>query len=182
MPKSRFMRELVGSKEERAEAKAERLAARDHDMQEAKKAFGELKQVWKGDPAAPEHAASEQEQDGPAKKHEKKGFLARAPIATFEKITLYQDHIKRGFADDHPLEGVTAVVERGSDLQKRITATRLVALGVFSLAAKKKSGGEWWLLVEGPDFAWTEEVDRKKQEKARKFAAAVNTAAKRQHQ
>lgn len=105
-----------------------------------------------------------------------KSWAAKAPVATFglsDQLVLRRDRISRG-KDEHPLDGVTARVENGSDLEKRVTVTRLVAFGVFAFAAKKRSGGECYLTVEGPDFFWTVEVDRKGQPKARAFAAQVN--------
>jgi len=78
-----------------------------------------------------------------------------------------------------PLVGVSAQVESGSALEKRVTATRLVAMGgVGGLLFKKKSGGESWLTVEGPESFWTVEVPRGEEAKAREFAAKVNEAAK----
>ena len=81
--------------------------------------------------------------------------------------------------DRVPVVGVSARVESGSDLEKRVTATRLVAMGVFAFGAKKKRGGESWLTVEGPDVFWTVEVDRGGERKAREFAMKVNEAAAR---
>ena len=47
-----------------------------------------------------------------------------------------------------PLTDVVSVeVEDGEAAQARVTATRLVALGIFALAAKKKSGGDKWLMI-----------------------------------
>jgi hypothetical protein len=85
--------------------------------------------------------------------------------------------IRKG-RETHPVAGVRATVESGSALQSRVTVTRLLAVGLFALAAKKTRGGEMWLLVEGPDFAWTVEVDRKDIAAARHFAAFVNQAAR----
>lgn len=85
----------------------------------------------------------------------------------------------KAHADQIRRSGVGARVESGSDLERRVTATRLVALGVLAFGAKKKRGGESWLTVEGPDVFWTEEVKRGDAAKARKFAAAVNDAAKK---
>lgn len=104
--------------------------------------------------------------------------LEAGPLGYFERATLYRDRIERG-TETHPLDGVTARVESGSDLEKRVTATRLVALGVFAFAAKKKSGGEAFLTVEGPGFFWTIEVDRKKRAQAQAFAAKVNDQARK---
>lgn len=91
-------------------------------------------------------------------------------------LHLYGDRIVNINAkkETHALDGVTARLESGSELESRVTATRLVALGVFAFAAKKKSGGESWLTIEGPDFFWTLKVDRDKRAAAQKFAAAVN--------
>lgn len=93
-------------------------------------------------------------------------------------VVVYRDRITKG-AESHPLHGVTARVEAGSDLEKRVTATRLIAIGVFAFAAKKKTGGEVYLTIEGPEFFWHETVDRKKRDDAVKFAAAVNAWAKK---
>lgn len=110
-----------------------------------------------------------------------KEWAAKAPVATFgmrDGLQLHKDRIERNGHGSHPLEGVSARVESGSDLEKRVTVTRLVAVGVFALLAKKKSGGEAYLTVEGPDFFWTVEVDRKKRPQAQAFAAKVNAAAR----
>lgn len=105
-----------------------------------------------------------------------KEWAAKAPMGTFgfkDQVVLYRDRVQRG-KEEFPLTGVSARVEVGSEIQQRVTATRLLAIGIFALAAKKKSGGESYLTLEGPDFFWTLEVDRKEQAKAREFAAKVN--------
>lgn len=107
-------------------------------------------------------------------------WAAKAPTATFGNYLLRRDSIEKVGGKDrgkHPLQGVTAVVESGEALQSRVTATRILAIGVFALAAKKKSGGESYLTIEGPGFAWVEEVDRKKRADAVAFAAKVRAAA-----
>lgn len=78
------------------------------------------------------------------------------------------------------LDGVGARVESGSELQARVTATRLLALGVFAFAVKKKKGGEKYITIEGPDFVWTEEINRDKKDisKAMDFIARINSNAK----
>lgn len=105
-----------------------------------------------------------------------KKFLTDRPVASFGLFLLYGDRIRymQAGKEGQPLLGVEAVVESGEALQKRVTLTRLVGLGVFAFAAKKKSGGESYLLIEGPDFAWSFEVKRGEQGAARAFAAAVN--------
>lgn len=110
-----------------------------------------------------------------------KDLMAKAPQATFgsltDQIVLYRDRVQRG-KESHPLDGVTARVEAGSDLEQRVTATRLVALGLFALAAKKKSGGESYLTIEGPDFFWSVEVGRDDRGKAQAFMAKVNALSR----
>lgn len=107
---------------------------------------------------------------------------AVGPVATYRKLILYgSGEIEQveGFKNQRVgLSGVTARVEAGSDLERRVTATRLVAMGVFAFGAKKKSGGESWLTIEGPETFWTVEVPRGDERKAREFAAKVNQYAK----
>ena len=94
-------------------------------------------------------------------------------VASYGGVTLYANRLTHG-REIKDLEGVQARVESGSEIQSRVTATRLLAIGVFAFAAKKKSGGESYLTIEGPDFFWTIEVDRKKRSEAVAFAAKVN--------
>lgn len=108
--------------------------------------------------------------------------LFRTPVAVYGMLTLYPDTIRCLEAKQkgtYPLDGVTASVESGEELSKRVTFTRFAAMGLLSLAAKKAKGGESYLLIEGPDFAWSFLVKRGDQAKAQKFAAAIRaTAAK----
>lgn len=109
-----------------------------------------------------------------------KDWVKNAPVATFglsEQIALYKDAVAKG-KERFPLDGVSARVESGSELESRVTATRLVAIGIFAFVAKKKKGGESFLTVEGPDFFWTVEVDRKKRGDAMTFVAKINSAAR----
>lgn len=78
------------------------------------------------------------------------------------------------------LKDVVARVESGSELQSRVTATRLLALSVFAFAVKKTKGGEKYLTIEGPDFVWTAEVKRDKKDisKAMNFVSQINSNAK----
>ena len=94
-------------------------------------------------------------------------------------FNLSEDSISKGL-ETKPLNDVTARLESGSELQARVTMTRLVALGVFAFAAKKKKGGEKYLTIEGPDFVWTAEVKRDKKDidKAMKFINQINTNSK----
>lgn len=92
-------------------------------------------------------------------------------------LTLYANGIGNG-AEIKSLDDVSARLEAGSEVQSRITATRLLAIGVFALAFKKKSGGEKYVTIEGPDFLWTAEVKAKRVEKAMTFVHKVSAQAK----
>jgi hypothetical protein len=95
---------------------------------------------------------------------------------SFEGVTL-----KAGRVDykgqGGPVEGATARVETGADARRRITATRVLAVGVFALAARKQAG-HVFLSVEGPGFEFVVEVPVKREADARGFAARINNAAK----
>ena len=92
---------------------------------------------------------------------------------------VYASGTKGEEAQIKPLDGITARVESGEELQSRVTATRLLTMGVFAFAAKKKTGGEKFVTVEGSDFLWSVEVDRKKANDATRFAMAVNSHVKK---
>lgn len=108
------------------------------------------------------------------------------PSATFKgtdgELQLYPDgvdHLHGLNKATIPLDTVTAVtIEDGADLEARITATRLVLIGVFALAFRKRKGGEKYLVLESTDAVAVVEVDRKSVAKAQRFAAAVRTATK----
>lgn len=94
--------------------------------------------------------------------------------------TLYKDRTVRKQLGDNPgrysVDEITIELEDGSDLQERVTLGRVVMVGVFAPLIKKKSGGEKWMLIEGEDFSWLEEVPRKKQQDAVRFVQAVKKA------
>lgn len=103
-------------------------------------------------------------------------LAARAPIATFNGVYLRADTITQGKTSG-PTKDAVARVEAGADVGKRITATRLVALGVFALAAKKQTG-HVYLTIEGDGYDIAIDLPAKKEPEARKFAAKVNAAAR----
>lgn len=52
-----------------------------------------------------------------------------------------------------PIAGARATVESSGDIERRITATRLVTLGVFALALRKKKDHRvLWVTIEGTGF------------------------------
>ena len=81
--------------------------------------------------------------------------------------------------ETQPIAGAVARLEDGAALESRVTATRLVMLGVFAFAAKKKSGGTKFLTVESPDFFWTIEVERKRVSEAMSVVTAVNDRSRK---
>ena len=71
-----------------------------------------------------------------------------------------------------PLTEVVSVeVEDGEAMQARVTATRLVTLGIFALAAKKKIGGDKWLMVETRQALLTLHFERKAVDGLMRFVA-----------
>lgn len=70
-------------------------------------------------------------------------------------------------------------IEDGEELQSRVTATRLLLLGVFAFAAKKKSGGNKFITVEGDDFLWALEVGRKKVSDAQRLVMKARSLKKK---
>ena len=82
----------------------------------------------------------------------------------------------------NPLRGVHAHVESVGQLTTRITATRLVPLGVFALALRKRTDDRSvFLIVEGPGLAIVREIPVRAnpgiQRAAREMAAAINAQA-----
>lgn len=75
-----------------------------------------------------------------------------------------------------PVAGARARVDTAGDIERRITATRLLTTGPLALAwRKKKDHRELYLEIEGDGFAISVPVDPKQGRMARAFAAKVNT-------
>lgn len=74
--------------------------------------------------------------------------------------------------------GVRASVVTGEELRSRVTVTRMALAGIFAFALKKQAGGERFLVVEGPDFAWAVEVDLNQANEAILLATAINDEAR----
>lgn len=105
-----------------------------------------------------------------------KEWVANAPVAVYGPFILRKDEVERLSGEDagkHPLAGVEAFLENGEELQKRITATRLIAVGIFAFAFKKKRGGESFLTIQGDGFAWVVEVPAKKRGDAQRFVSQL---------
>lgn len=98
-------------------------------------------------------------------------------------LRLYPDRLEKkegGSVETLPLSQLEGVrLEDGEEISSRVTMTRLVALGVFALAAKKKTGGEKFLTIESPDVFWTIEVSRKMAGAAQRFIGDIEQQRRR---
>lgn len=117
---------------------------------------------------------------GPAMMNRLKNWIDRAPVATFGPYALHKNHeiAKLGGPDRgrYSLTGATCELDEGSELNKRVTVPRFLAIGFFALAVKKKTGGEKYLLISGPEFTWLEEIPADRSGSAIKFARQVQAA------
>jgi hypothetical protein len=103
-------------------------------------------------------------------------------LASFGGATLYERWIETPQGQGS-LIGVKAEAADESSINKRITATRLLTVGVFALAAKKKSGGgNVYVVIDGPSVSGVATMagdkDATNGPKAFDFAAKVNNAAR----
>jgi hypothetical protein len=82
---------------------------------------------------------------------------SRVGDVTLSGRVLTHEKQRYDLADAH------ASIEADGDVVARFTATRILAHGVFALAFKRKKDKRGlYLLVEGPDFAFVDELDPKK--------------------
>lgn len=104
-------------------------------------------------------------------------------LARGEEMRLYPS----GISFDSPDESVcpgrvrwevvgSVSLEDGQELEKRVTLTRVALLGVFALAAKKKTGGTKYLAVSGDGFFWAMEVGRKDVGRAQRFVMRARSS------
>ena len=102
-------------------------------------------------------------------------FETAAPSIQFEGVEITPGHVRyKGFSYDLP---ATARVETAGQIQERVTATRLVAVGLFAFAFKKKKDDrELYLSVEGDGWGFVVDVDPSKGREAREFAMKINGA------
>ena len=92
------------------------------------------------------------------------------------KTKIKKDMIVCG-KDSAPLGTVTARVESSGEIDRRLSATRVVLTGGLGLFWKKKMDSrQLFLTIEGPGVAWVDELAPKEQAPARKLAATINAA------
>lgn len=161
---------VLGDEEQRAERKA----ARDEAQAE--------REAMRSAQAA---AAAEQEKllRSGAVMPEKNGrALATLPIKLTAHAEVYRYIIcvtEGGKGNRVHLANVQSIqLEDGEALQARVTATRLLLVGVFAFAFKKKRGGQRFLVVETDDSLLTLEVPRDKINEATRFVQAARGAMK----
>lgn len=95
--------------------------------------------------------------------------------ASFEGIVVKNGAISHG-KETVPLAGARVSVETAGDVDRRITATRLILTGPFALAfRKKKDHRELYLTVESNGSMFVVPVDPKKGADARAFAAKATS-------
>lgn len=107
--------------------------------------------------------------------------MAKWPLKTLDGEMVLDTDAKtiRCAGEGGSLEGAVATVDSAGNLDKRITASRILLTGVFALAwQKKKDNRELYILIDAPEYSMAMRVDPKKGADARKFAAGVNTIAK----
>lgn len=74
-----------------------------------------------------------------------------------------------------PAAGAMARVETAGQINERYTASRVLMVGVFALAFKKKKDNrQLYLAVEGQGFGFLVELDPDDRVKAERFAITVN--------
>lgn len=74
-----------------------------------------------------------------------------------------------------PVAGAVASVTTEGEIRSRITATRLVTMGVFAFAAKKKTDArETFILIEHPDYVLCQSVPGARTADAQQWAARFN--------
>lgn len=157
---------------------SEAALARQAEQERKKREQAKIRQA--------EERQARQERQERAERREREGVSAQpAQLVSFGQVELRRTASRpmtlrhTGLGESHGLRGARATIEAGEALQQRITATRIVLTGVFALAWRKKSGGESWLTIEGPNYFWVEKVERGQMEQARTFAARVNSEAAR---
>jgi hypothetical protein len=95
-------------------------------------------------------------------------------LGSYHGVRLYERWIETPHGSG-PVRDTVASVD--SQIASRITATRLVTLGVFALAAKKKTGAIY-LSIDNPALASVIECPKDDNTKARQFAVQITNASK----
>jgi type VI protein secretion system component VasK len=95
-------------------------------------------------------------------------------LGSYHGVRLYERWIDTPHGSGQVRDTVASV---DAQISSRITATRLVTLGVFALAAKKKTGAIF-LSIDNPGLASVIECSKDENLKARQFAVKITNAGK----
>jgi hypothetical protein len=113
---------------------------------------------------------------------------ARLVLGSYKGVTLYEDGLVTPDGRCRLTPDIKASVETEGTLQKyatsRLTATRMVTLGIFSLAAPKHKTRTvdtrgLYLLIETPEFSSIVQCDPDASARVRTLAVAIGNAGKR---
>jgi hypothetical protein len=78
----------------------------------------------------------------------------------------------------YPLIGAKASVETAGNIERRITATRLLLTGPLALGLRKKTDSRaLYLIIEGPGWSLPLKLNPQTEAQARAFAAEINAIA-----
>ena len=143
--------------------------APEQRVKNAKKAYAAAQKTQTSSLNAAKRRVSDVEKD------QKLGSLAG--------VTLYENRIVTPDGEAALSDEVRADVDTAGNLavSSRVTATRLVTIGVFALAFKKKKKHdtrELYLVVETPEFMTVRQIDPNLGSRARSFVAQIMTAAR----
>jgi len=95
-------------------------------------------------------------------------------LAYYRGVSVYERWIATPHGEG-PIAGTQASVD--AQASSRITATRLLAIGVFAFAARKKTGAVY-LSIDNPQLASVVECPQNDNAAARQFAFRIITAAR----
>jgi hypothetical protein len=128
--------------------------------------------------ASNELSAAQKEHERGIKAAQKEAAALRDPkgkmLASYRGVKVYERWIATPHGDG-PIAGTQASVD--AQASSRITAARLVAIGVFALAARKNTGAAY-LSVDNPQLASVVECPQNDNAKARQFAVQIMNAAR----
>ncbi len=156
-------------------------------LKEAEQRLKEASREYENRVKTSQKAVDEAEKDHAQriKQIEKRISAAQASkkLGSFAKVTLFEDRITTPDGTSSLSNDVRADCDTAGNLEhsSRVTATRLLTVGIFAFAFKKKKthdSRELYLVVETPDFTSVQPVDPSNGPQARKFATQIANQSK----
>ena len=146
----------------------------------------ELKEIRDAEQARLERKPTAREVDEAKERAHGKTPKARKtpPVATFvysgfKTAKLFRDGQLTSPDGEGSIAGATAWVESAGDIDRRVTATRLLLTGPLAFGLRQKHDHrELYLTIEGPGISLVLTVNPLDGKKAREFAAKVNKTAR----